>query len=120
MGASQVASGAIIVRDPASTASHPPIVERVAVYARVSAKENRPHLEDQAERLVAYCAAKGYHVSDTPHGPRPGGFSGDACSNELRSRLKAVSPPTARMPSPRSRCFSSRTRISSHPHARKR
>jgi hypothetical protein len=36
--------------------------------------------------------------SDTPHGPRPGGFSGDACSNELRYRLKAVSPPTVRMP----------------------
>ena len=62
LGASQVASGAIIVRDPASTASHPPVVEQVAVYARVSAKENRPHLEGQAERLVAYCAAKGYHV----------------------------------------------------------
>jgi putative resolvase len=62
LGASQVASGAIIVRDPASTASHPPIVERVAVYARVSAKENRPHLEGQAVRLFAHCAAKGYHV----------------------------------------------------------
>ncbi len=35
----------------------------MAVYARVSATENRPHLEGQADRLVAYCAAKGYHVS---------------------------------------------------------
>ena len=34
----------------------------MAVYARVSAAENRPNLETQAERLVGYCAAKGYQV----------------------------------------------------------
>lgn len=34
----------------------------MAIYARASAAENRPHVESQAERLVAYCAAKGYHV----------------------------------------------------------
>jgi putative resolvase len=38
-------------------------IERVALYARVSAAENRPNLESQTERLVAYCAAKGYQVS---------------------------------------------------------
>ena len=32
------------------------------MYARVSAAENRPNLESQAERLVANCAAKGYQV----------------------------------------------------------
>jgi putative resolvase len=37
--------------------------ERVAIYARVSAAENRPNLDSQAERLVAYCTAKGYQVS---------------------------------------------------------
>jgi putative resolvase len=37
--------------------------ERVALYARVSAAEHRPNLESQTERLVAYCAAKGYQVS---------------------------------------------------------
>src|SRR5215470_15132830 len=36
---------------------------RVAVYARVSEASNQPHLDRQAERLVAYCAAKGYQVS---------------------------------------------------------
>ena len=36
---------------------------RVAIYARVSAAENRPDLERQAERLTAYCAAKGYQIS---------------------------------------------------------
>jgi putative resolvase len=34
----------------------------VAIYARVSAAENHPNLESQAERLIAYCAAKGYQV----------------------------------------------------------
>lgn len=36
---------------------------RVAIYARVSSAENKPNLDSQAERLVAYCAAKGYQVS---------------------------------------------------------
>jgi predicted site-specific integrase-resolvase len=31
----------------------------VVVYARISASENRPNLDSQAERLCAYCAAKG-------------------------------------------------------------
>lgn len=37
--------------------------ERVAIYARVSSAEHKPNLDSQAERLVAYCAAKGYQVS---------------------------------------------------------
>src|SRR5215469_1237908 len=37
--------------------------QRVAVYARVSSAENKPNLDSQAERLVAYCAAKGYQVA---------------------------------------------------------
>lgn len=40
-----------------------PQTRRVAVYARVSNAENKPNLDSQAERLVAYCAAKGYQVS---------------------------------------------------------
>ncbi len=37
--------------------------ERVAIYARVSSAENKPNLDSQAERLAAYCSAKGYQVS---------------------------------------------------------
>ncbi len=37
--------------------------QRVAIYARVSEASNKPNLESQAERLVAYCAAKGYQVT---------------------------------------------------------
>jgi predicted site-specific integrase-resolvase len=59
LDASQVASGTIIVRESAPTAIPRPTVERVAVSARVSAAVNRPHLEGQVDRLVAYGGAKG-------------------------------------------------------------
>lgn len=36
---------------------------KVAVYARVSSAENTSNLDSQAERLVAYCAARGYQVA---------------------------------------------------------
>lgn len=36
---------------------------RVAVYARVSSAENKSNLDSQAERLVAYCAVRGYPVA---------------------------------------------------------
>jgi putative resolvase len=36
---------------------------QVAVYTRVSSSENKSNLDSQAERLVAYCAARGYQVS---------------------------------------------------------
>src|SRR5258708_22337160 len=37
--------------------------QRVAVYARVSSAENESNLDSQAERLVAYCTARGYQVA---------------------------------------------------------
>ena len=36
---------------------------QVAVYTRVSSSENKSNLDSQAERLVAYCAVRGYQVS---------------------------------------------------------
>lgn len=36
---------------------------RVAIYARVSEAENQSNLESQAERLIAYCTAKGDQVA---------------------------------------------------------
>jgi len=62
LDAYQVASGTIIVRETLEAAGRPLDAQQVAVYARVSAAENRPNLESQADRLVAYCAAKGYQV----------------------------------------------------------
>src|SRR5258706_8174485 len=56
----QAATGTIIVHDPKTAAAAP---QRVAIYARVSSHEHQANLDWQAERLVAYCAAKGYQVS---------------------------------------------------------
>jgi len=35
----------------------------VAVYARVTSRENTSNLNSQADRLVVYCAARGYQVA---------------------------------------------------------
>lgn len=35
---------------------------RVAIYCRVSSSENKDNLEKQKERVINYCAAKGYQV----------------------------------------------------------
>jgi len=51
----------IITEDQAEATSSQ--AERVVIYARVSSAENRPNLDAQAERLAAYCMAKGYQVS---------------------------------------------------------
>ena len=41
----------------------PAPIGRVAVYARVCSAENTSTLASQAERLVAYCTAKGYQMA---------------------------------------------------------
>ena len=51
-----------IMIDEGQEASHRDS-QKVAVYARVSSAENKSNLDSQAERLVAYCVAKGYQVS---------------------------------------------------------
>lgn len=50
----------IITEDYGQEAAARP--QKVAVYARVSANENRPNLVSQAERLVQYCTANGWQV----------------------------------------------------------
>lgn len=56
----QLDTGTIIITEDVDQHSHIELI--VAVYARVSANENRPNLDSQAERLCAYCAAKGWKV----------------------------------------------------------
>jgi putative resolvase len=60
--AHQLPSGTVIVEVPPTP---PPAIrpQKVAVYARVSSAENRKHLEGQAERVAAFCAAKGWQVA---------------------------------------------------------
>jgi putative resolvase len=38
---------------------------RVAVYCRVSSSENKDNLEKQKDRVLNYCAAKGYKIEKT-------------------------------------------------------
>jgi len=38
--------------------------KKVAIYSRVSSSENKDNLEKQKQRLLDYCAAKGYIVSN--------------------------------------------------------
>lgn len=55
----QSETGTIIVSEP----EIPLASQRVAIYARVSSAENTSNLDAQADRLVNYCAAKGYQVA---------------------------------------------------------
>jgi putative resolvase len=55
----QLPTGTIIITEDEPTATVP---NRVAIYARVSAAEHTPNFDTQADRLVSYCAAKGYQV----------------------------------------------------------
>lgn len=57
-GAYQLQTGTIIVPDTLQTARDP----KTAVYVRVSSRENRSNRDSQAERVVAYCAARGYKI----------------------------------------------------------
>ena len=49
--------GRIVIREEIS--SKP---ENTAIYCRVSSSQNKGNLEKQKERLISYCAAKGYKV----------------------------------------------------------
>ena len=56
----QLDTGTIIVTEDFDEPVEVDVI--VVIYARVSANENRPNLDTQAERLAAYCAAKGWKV----------------------------------------------------------
>lgn len=38
--------------------------EKIIIYARVSSSENKNNLDSQANRLIDYCTARGYNISD--------------------------------------------------------
>jgi putative resolvase len=61
LAARQLPSGTIIVETPPPAT--PARVQKVAVYARVSNAENRKNLDGQAERVSAFCAARGWQVA---------------------------------------------------------
>jgi len=55
----QMDTGTIIITED----DQEPLPQKVAVYARVSSHEMKDNLQRQADRLVSYCAAKGWQVS---------------------------------------------------------
>jgi putative resolvase len=57
--------------------------QRVAIYARVASAENKSNLDSQAERLVAYCTARGYQVAQVVKEVRSG-------VNDARPKLLAL------------------------------
>lgn len=60
----QTPTGTIIVTEsktgPTETQPYP---TKTVIYARVSAAENKSNLESQTQRLLDYCAARGYQVA---------------------------------------------------------
>jgi putative resolvase len=51
------------VTEPVAPETPGPVTQKVVIYTRVSAAENKSNLESQAGRLQDYCAAKGWAVS---------------------------------------------------------
>jgi len=43
---------------------HPEREKKVAIYCRVSSSENKANLESQKQRMLQFCNAKGYRVSE--------------------------------------------------------
>ena len=56
--ARQLPTGTIVIDEDRS------IVEYNVIYARVSAAKNKSNLESQADKLIAFCNAKGWKVHD--------------------------------------------------------
>ena len=57
----QMDTGTILIEPDAVAPSG--VTQHVAIYVRVSSAENKGNLQSQAERLAAYCAARGYQVA---------------------------------------------------------
>src|SRR5215467_1191792 len=58
----QMDTGTVLLALPSPSAAEQ-ARRQVAIYARVSSAENKNKLDSQAERLVAYCTARGYQVA---------------------------------------------------------
>ena len=59
-GAYQLPGGMIVIPDSYEVKREPYVV----VYARVSSSENKDNLDAQAQRLLAFCSAKGWVVKE--------------------------------------------------------
>ena len=84
----QMETGTVIITEPLPQTSTQLISGKTAVYTRVSAAENRSNLDAQADRLVAYCVAKGYQVHKVVK------EVGSGVNDNRRQLLKLLSDPT--------------------------
>jgi predicted site-specific integrase-resolvase len=57
----RIGAHTILVEEETNAA--PPPLQKVVIYAPASSAENKSNLDNQAERLLAYCSAKGYQVA---------------------------------------------------------
>ena len=59
----QLPTGTVIINPPVEQmVAAPPKQQIVAIYARVSSRENKTNLETQAERLMSWCNAQGWSI----------------------------------------------------------
>jgi putative resolvase len=77
----QMDMGAILIETEPPGASR--VSRRAAMYAGVSSAENKSNLESQAERLAAYCVARGYQAAKVVKEVGSG-------VNEARAKLLAL------------------------------
>jgi putative resolvase len=80
----QMDTGTIVITED----DQEPFPPKVAIYTRVSAAENCPNLETQAERLLAYGSAKGYQV------PKIVKEVGSGINDNRQKLLKLLADPT--------------------------
>ena len=80
----QMDTGTIIITED----DVPERLQKVAIYTRVSAAENRPNLDTQTERLLSYCATKGYQVHKVVK------EVGSGINDNRRKLLKLLADPT--------------------------
>lgn len=80
----QMETGTIIVTE----GKEAPPPQQVAIYARVSSHEMKDNLQRQADRLVDYCAAKGWPVSKVVK------EIGSGVNDSRQQFLKLLSDPT--------------------------
>lgn len=58
----QMPTGTVIITEQVARTPLGEKGEKTAIYTRVSATENKSNLEQQSDRLLSYCVAKGYQV----------------------------------------------------------
>lgn len=77
-------TGKVIVRLP----DEKPVPTRTVVYCRVSSSQNKSNLETQAERVSAFCNAKGWVIGDVIK------EVGSGLNDTRKGLLKVITDPT--------------------------